>query len=543
MPAPCLAYRVLSRMNSPRAYLARVPGDLKSRCSPRASSVAAVAKEHEAAVAAAAPAAAAPAAAAPAAAAPAAAAPAAAASPAIVAAAAPLATTNAAISSTTSATRASCRPMHGFVSHAEWAPDSPFICHAPAPAAAPASSWAGWLIGMAGAAAGWLTSSALGLGSWTSGSALAAAPGDARTPTVQQAAKIMARAAESGAHGTTPSHSSAALGSDAVDAALSSDAAYGVLCSNAADGTADCAAAESNPKAELWAASHAKSSASAAEATARRLQCAKSADAMYAEATPEIEPLVALEGTLSSTGGETLEDNPTSTRVEGAASARAAGAAAAVAAAATARAAGGVTVEATAMATPTARGRAPSLSPPQTPPCPPSALPPSSPPLPSSTFTPNRGVDSYTQLASGRYEGHSRKQGGSGGGSSIANDATRPLTAHIVFSAPSDDASNDASTLFTSFKPIATLSGGGADAKGEFCLAGDVWPTGKVRFTRTRPGTPRATCSRDIIGVTFEGIYHHAKLAGRYSEPTAEGRWAEYAFVLRLATVSAEVCA
>ena len=538
MPAPCLAYRVLSRMNSPRAYLARVPGDLKSRCSPRASSVAAVAKEHEAAVAAAAPAAAAPAAAAPAAAAPAAAA-----SPAIVAARAPLATTNAAISSTTSATPASCRPTHGFVSHAEWAPDSPFICHAPPPAAAPASSWAGWLIGMAGAAAGWLTSSALGLGSWTSGSALAAAPGDARTPTVQQAAKIMARAAESGAHGTTPSHSSAALGSDAVDAALSSDAAYGVLCSNAADGTADCAAAESNPKAELWAASHAKSSASAAEATARRLQCAKSADAMYAEATPEIEPLVALEGTLSSTGGETLEDNPTSTRVEGAASARAAGAAAAVAAAATARAAGGVTVEATAMATPTARGRAPSLPPPQTPPCPPSALPPSSPPLPSSTFTPNRGVDSYTQLASGRYEGHSRKQGGSGGGSSIANDATRPLTAHIVFSAPSDDASNDASTLFTSFKPIATLSGGGADAKGEFCLAGDVWPTGKVRFTRTRPGTPRATCSRDIIGVTFEGIYHHAKLAGRYSEPTAEGRWAEYAFVLRLATVSAEVCA
>jgi hypothetical protein len=322
----------------------------------------------------------------------------------------------------------------------------------------------------------------------------------------------MARAAESGAHGTT-SHSSAAL---------SSDAAYGVLCSDAADGTADRAAAvESNVKAEL-----------------RRLQCAKSADAMYAEATAEIEPLVALEGTPSSTSGETLEDNPSSDRVEGVASARATVAAAAVAAAATARAAVGLAVEATAMATPTARVPTPSLPPSSSPPCPPSALPPSSPPLPSSPFSPNRGIDSYTQLASGRYEGLSRKQGGSVGSSSIANDATRPLTAHIVFSAPSDEASNDAS-----FAPVATLSGGGTDAEGEFCLAGDVWPTGKVRFTRTRPGTPRATHSRDLIGVTFEGIYHHARLAGRYSEPSAEGRCAEYAFVLRLATVSAEVCA
>jgi hypothetical protein len=516
LPSPralSLAHRVLSRMSSPRAYPARVPGDLKSRVSPRASSIAAVAKEHEATVVAAAPAAAAPAAAAPAAVA----------SPAILASAAPLATTNAAISPTTSATPASCRPMHGFVSHAEWAPDTPFICHAPPPAAAPAS-WTGWLVGMAGAAAGWLTSSALGLGSWTSESALAASPGDARTHPVQQAAKFMARAAESGAHGTT-SHNSAALSSDAVDAALSTDAAYGVLCSDAADGTADCAAAESNiiTEAELWA---------------RRLQCAKSADAMYAEATAEVEPLVALEGTPSSTSGETLEDNPSSDRVEGLASARATVAAAAVAAAATARAAVGLAVEATAMATPTARVPPPSLPPSSSPPCPPSALPPSSPPLPSSPFSPNRGVDSYTQLASGRYEGLSRKQGGSVGGSSIANDATRPLTAHIVFSAPSDEASNDAS-----FAPVATLSGGGTDAEGEFCLAGDVWPTGKVRFTRTRPGTPRATHSRDLIGVTFEGIYHHARLAGRYSEPSAEGRCAEYAFVLRLATVSAEVCA
>ena len=135
-----------------------LPGDLKSLISPRPSSRAAVAKEHAAAVAAA-PAAAAPAAAAPTAAAPksAAAAPAAAASQAIVAAAAPLATTNTAISSaattTTSAAPASCRPMHGFVSHGEWAPETPFICHAPTPAAAPAS-WAGWLTSR------WLTSSA-----------------------------------------------------------------------------------------------------------------------------------------------------------------------------------------------------------------------------------------------------------------------------------------------------------------------------------------------------------------------------------------------
>jgi hypothetical protein len=504
LPSPralSLAHRVLSRMSSPRAYSARVPGDLKSRVSPRASSIAAVAKEHDATAVAAASAAEAPAVAAPAAVA----------SPAIVAAAAPLATTSAAIGPTTSATPASCRPTHGFVSHAEWAPETPFICHAPPPAAAPVS-WAGWLVGMAGAAAGWLTSSALGLGSWTSESALAASPGDARTHPVQLAAKFMARAAESGAHGTT-SHSSAAL---------SSDAAYGVLCSDAADGTADRAAAvESNVKAEL-----------------RRLQCAKSADAMYAEATAEIEPLVALEGTPSSTSGETLEDNPSSDRVEGVASARATVAAAAVAAAATARAAVGLAVEATAMATPTARVPTPSLPPSSSPPCPPSPLPPSSPPLPSSPFSPNRGIDSYTQLASGRYEGLSRKQGGSVGSSSIANDATRPLTAHIVFSAPSDEASNDAS-----FAPVATLSGGGTDAEGEFCLAGDVWPTGKVRFTRTRPGTPRATHSRDLIGVTFEGIYHHARLAGRYSEPSAEGRCAEYAFVLRLATLSAEVCA
>jgi len=112
-----------------------MPGDLKSLISPRASSTAAVAKEHAAAVAAAA---------APAAAAPAVAAPAAAASQAILATAAPLATTNIAISSTTSATPASCRPTHGFVSHAEWAPETPFICHAPPPAAAPAS-WTGWL--------------------------------------------------------------------------------------------------------------------------------------------------------------------------------------------------------------------------------------------------------------------------------------------------------------------------------------------------------------------------------------------------------------
>ena len=137
LPAPralSLAHRVLSRMSSPRAYPARVPGDLKSRVSPRASSIAAVAKEHDATAVAAASAAEAPAVAAPAAVA----------SPAIVAAAAPLATTNAAIGPTTSATPASCRPMHGFVSHAEWAPDTPFICHAPPPAAAPAS-WTGWL--------------------------------------------------------------------------------------------------------------------------------------------------------------------------------------------------------------------------------------------------------------------------------------------------------------------------------------------------------------------------------------------------------------
>ena len=35
--------------------------------------------------------------------------------------------------SVTSAAPASCRPAHGFVSHAEWAPETPFICHAPPP--------------------------------------------------------------------------------------------------------------------------------------------------------------------------------------------------------------------------------------------------------------------------------------------------------------------------------------------------------------------------------------------------------------------------
>ena len=33
----------------------------------------------------------------------------------------------------TSAAPASCRPAHGFVSHADWAPETPFICHAPPP--------------------------------------------------------------------------------------------------------------------------------------------------------------------------------------------------------------------------------------------------------------------------------------------------------------------------------------------------------------------------------------------------------------------------
>ena len=35
--------------------------------------------------------------------------------------------------SVTSAAPASCRPAHGFVSHADWAPETPFICHAPPP--------------------------------------------------------------------------------------------------------------------------------------------------------------------------------------------------------------------------------------------------------------------------------------------------------------------------------------------------------------------------------------------------------------------------
>ena len=99
---------------------------------------------------------------------------------------------------------------------------------------------------------------------------------------------------------------------------------------------------------------------------------------------------------------------------------------------------------------------------------------------------------------------------------------------HLTFAAPPADAA---------MPLLASLSGDGVDAEGAFRLAGSVWPTGKLRCTRTRPTTESPMQSKDDKDdVVFEGIYHHTKLAGRYRELTTNGEWAEHAFVLRLAT-------
>jgi len=174
---------------------------------------------------------------------------------------------------------------------------------------------------------------------------------------------------------------------------------------------------------------------------------------------------------------------------------------------------------------------------------------------PSSPFSPSRGESVpglYAQLTSGRYRGHYRRQacGSSEGGDASDSSGGRStpinrlMSLDAVFTPPPPRAHTPGSAGPEALGAVlGTIYGEGEDGDGAFAVSGSVWPTGKMRFTRTRPklaAEGHATAAAAAPGaaaeaVVFEGIYFGGKLAGRFKEPLADGTLAEYAFVLRLA--------